>query len=182
MRRFLAIDEPEIVHLMNYWKWCRALKTPGSSHKLVLEMQCEWLSQRDRDQVAFQLEVVDAVVAVSDHVAATFRSAFPNYPGIVAVVGNGVDVSHFRPVERLAAETRRVILFVGRVSPEKGIHTLVEAFSEVAARFPDVELRIAGPYSPLPVDFVNSLSSDPRVIALNRFYNQWQVQLSGTTR
>ena len=161
---------------MNYWKWCRELKAAGSSHRLVLEMQCEWLSQRDRDQVARQLKVVDAVVAVSDHIARTFRSAFPDYPGVVATVGNGVDVSYFRPSEQRASastRTRRVILFVGRVSPEKGLHTLIEAFSEVAARFADVELRIAGPHSPLPVDFVTSLSSDPRVTALSRFYDRW---------
>lgn len=174
IRRYLAVDQPEIIHLMNYWKWCRTLKKPGSPHGLVLEMHCEWLSQHDRDAVAHQLEVVDAVVAVSDHIVGTFRSTFPDYPGIVATVGNGVDVSRFRPGTRAssAGGRRRVILFVGRVSPEKGIHTLVEAFADVAARFPDVDLRIAGPYSPLPLDFVTSLSSDPRVLALNRFYDQ----------
>lgn len=175
VRRYLADDRPDIVHLMNYWKWCRALKPSGSSHRLVLEMQCEWLSQRDRDQVAWQLEVVDAVVAVSNHVARTFRTAFPDYPGIVATAGNGVDVSHFRPGERadLPSGRRRVILYVGRISPEKGIHTLLKAFDEVATRFSDVELRIAGPDWPLTVDFVTSLSSDPRVTDLCRFYDQW---------
>lgn len=176
VRRYLAVDQPDIVHLMNYWTWCRELKAASSSHRLVLEMQCEWLSQRDRDQVARQLKVVDAVVAVSDHIARTFRSAFPDYPGVVATVGNGVDVSYFRPSEQRASastRTRRVILFVGRVSPEKGLHTLIEAFSEVAARFADVELRIAGPHWPLSVDFLTSLSSDPRVTALSRFYDRW---------
>ncbi|TIM10724.1 glycosyltransferase family 4 protein [Mesorhizobium sp.] len=176
VRRYLAVDQPDIVHLMNYWAWCRELKAASSSHRLVLEMQCEWLSQRDRDQVARQLKVVDAVVAVSDHIASTFRSAFPDYPGVVATVGNGVDVSYFRPSEQRASastRTRHVILFVGRVSPEKGLHTLIEAFSEVATRFADVELRIAGPHSPLPADFLTSLSSDPRVTALSRFYDRW---------
>jgi glycosyltransferase involved in cell wall biosynthesis len=174
VRRYLAVDQPDIVHVMNYWAWCRELKAANSSHRLVLEMQCEWLSQRDHAQVARQLKVVDAVVAVSDHIATTFRSAFPDYPGVVATVGNGVDVSYFRPSEqRASTRTRRVILFVGRVSPEKGLHTLIEAFSEVAAKFADVELRIAGPHSPLPLDFLTSLSSDPRVTALSRFYDRW---------
>ena len=95
--RRIARDRPDIVHVMNYWPWCRELKAPGSSHRLVLEMQCEWLSQHDRGAVGHQLEVVDAVVAVSDHIARTFLAAFPDFPGPVTTVGNGVDVSHFKP-------------------------------------------------------------------------------------
>jgi glycosyltransferase involved in cell wall biosynthesis len=176
VRRHLDRDGPTLVHVMNYWNWSRGLKPPGSSRRLVLEMQCEWLSQRDRKEVARQLEVVDAIVAVSDHIATTFREAFPHYPGIVATVGNGVDVDRFRPrdepIDPPVVRKRR-ILFVGRVSPEKGIHTLIEAFAEVAEKFDDVELHIAGPQWPLSPDFITSLSPDPRVAALLRFYDEW---------
>ena len=138
-------------------------------------MQCEWLSQRDRIQVAHQLEVVDAVVAVSDHIANTFRSVFPNYPGIVATVGNGVNVTHFKPRTDAAGpltKGSRKILFVGRISPEKGIHTLIEAFVEVLDKVADVELIIAGSHWTLSPDFITSLSSDSRVTALLRFYDR----------
>jgi glycosyltransferase involved in cell wall biosynthesis len=176
VRRLLDRDKPTLVHVMNYWNWSRRLKPPGSKRRLVLEMQCEWLSQRDRREVAHQIEVVDAIVAVSDHIANTFRQAFPDYRGIVATVGNGVDVERFRPrAEPFEAKgtRKRRILFVGRVSPEKGIHTLLEAFAEVAKEIDDVELHIAGPQWALSPDFITSLSSDPRVSALLRFYDQW---------
>jgi glycosyltransferase involved in cell wall biosynthesis len=175
VRRSLANDCPDLVHVMNSWNWCQGLKTTGSSPKIVLEMQCEWLSQRDHGEVARQLEVVDAVVTVSDHVRREFSAAFPSYPGIVATVGNGVDVSQFEPradPTASVAKTGRRILFVGRVSPEKGLHTLIEAFSEVADKLGDVELQLAGPRASLSLDFVTSLSSDPRVIALSRFYDR----------
>lgn len=62
----------------------------------------------------------------------TIRSAFPHYPGLVATVGNGVDVSHFSAgatgrIYRRAKPNERVILFVGRVSPERGFHTLFDS-------------------------------------------------------
>ncbi|HMQ94645.1 MAG TPA: glycosyltransferase family 4 protein [Amaricoccus sp.] len=172
--RRIASDRPDIVHVMNYWQWCRELKAPGSSHRLVLEMQCEWLSQHDRRAVGRQLEAVDAVVAVSDHIARTFLGAFPDFPGKVTTVGNGVDVDHFNPAPERGevAEKRKRILFVGRISPEKGVHTLLEAFGELADRIDDVELVIAGPQSPLPRDFLTSLSSDRQVRDLLRFYDR----------
>lgn len=171
--RRIARDRPDIVHVMNYWPWCRDLKTSEPAHRLVLEMQCEWLSQRDRDAVGHQLQVVDAVVAVSDHIAATFLSAFPAFHGPVVTVGNGVDVGHFAPgADRRGADGRQRILFVGRISPEKGVHTLLEAFADLAGRIDDVDLDIAGPYAPLSPDFLLSLSSDPTVKDLLRFYDR----------
>jgi glycosyltransferase involved in cell wall biosynthesis len=38
-----------------------------------------------------------------------------------------------------------VILFVGRISPEKGPHILVEAFSQIAKDFPEWKLKMVGP-------------------------------------
>lgn len=172
--RQITRDRADIVHVMNYWPWCRQLRAPGSSHRLVLEMQCEWLSQNDREAVGHQLDAVDAVVAVSDHIARTFRAAFPDFPGPVTTVGNGVDVSHFKPAPERAERIggRRRILFVGRISPEKGIHTLLEAFGELAGAIDDVDLDIAGPHAPLSRDFLISLSSDRQVRDLLRFYDR----------
>ena len=170
--RRIARDRPDVVHLMNYWPWCRELKAAGSSHRLVLEMHCEWLSQHDREAVAHQLEVVDAVVTVSEHIARTFLAAFPDFPGTVKTVGNGVDVEHFRPGPAGAAGKRRRLLFVRRVSPEKGVHTLLEAFGALAGRMADVDLHIAGPQVPLSREFLLSLSSDQRVRELLRFYDR----------
>lgn len=171
--RRIAHDRPDIVHVMNYWPWCREIAAAGAPHRLVLEMHCEWLSERDRAAVARQLEVVDAVATVSDHIAATFLAAFPDFPGRVATVGNGVDVARFAPDPGRPAGDggRRRLLFVGRVSPEKGVHTLLAAFAALAGRFGDVDLDIAGPDAALSRDFLVSLGSERRVQDLLRFYD-----------
>jgi glycosyltransferase involved in cell wall biosynthesis len=38
-----------------------------------------------------------------------------------------------------------VVLFIGRISPEKGPHLLVETFGKVAHEFPEWKLRLVGP-------------------------------------
>jgi glycosyltransferase involved in cell wall biosynthesis len=40
---------------------------------------------------------------------------------------------------------RRLVTFLGRVTPKKGVDVLVDAFARIAPRFPDVVLAIAGP-------------------------------------
>jgi glycosyltransferase involved in cell wall biosynthesis len=163
----------ELVHVMNYWSWCRRFRGQRHNRRVVLEMQSEWLSQMDEKQVSHELEAVDAVVAVSDHIARLFRESFPTYRGKVVTAYNGVNVEDFQPdpSRNIDGDEELPILFVGRVSPEKGIHTLIEAFAQVVARVERARLIIVGGRATLREDFIVSISSDPLVRALNRFYN-----------
>jgi glycosyltransferase involved in cell wall biosynthesis len=157
----------DIVHVMNYWGWSRHLR----GTRIVLEMQSEWLSQMNRQAVAEQLRSVSAVVAVSGHVERLFRAAFPEYRGIVSVVHNGVNTDQFRPAALPCKDTEsQRLLYVGRVSPEKGVHTLLQAFKIVAARFPRAHLDLVGGRGAMPMRLLVSLSDDPLVRALDRFY------------
>lgn len=66
----------------------------------------------------------------------------------VAVVPNGVDIPELRdraPPRPGPAEGKRVILFLSRVHPKKGLLPLVDAWSRCAKRFPEWLLAIAGP-------------------------------------
>lgn len=173
--RELKRAQVQVVHVMNYWPMCRALRRASRGAKVVLEMHSEWLSQMDRARVSRQLAAVDCVVAVSDHVAALFRAAYPEFRGSVATVHNGVDAETFRPLS-IHRTTRRQeegprLLYVGRVSPEKGVHTLIEAFGEVVLRYPGATLELVGTRNELPKRFLIGLSADPMVRALGRFYD-----------
>jgi glycosyltransferase involved in cell wall biosynthesis len=64
------------------------------------------------------------------------------------------------------------LLFVGRVSPEKGVHILIEAFAQIADQFPDAELNLAGPVISLPYEYIVGISEEPEVAALARYYEE----------
>lgn len=165
----------DVVHVMNYWSWCQRFRgeRQGCKRRIVLEMQAEWLSQMDEERVGNQLEMTDAVVAVSDHIARLFRMSFPAYRGEVVTVYNGVNVADFQPALGQNSHHDEIlpILFVGRVSPEKGIHTLIEAFAQIASKIERARLIIVGARATLREDFIVNISSDPLVRALNRFYS-----------
>lgn len=92
---------------------------------------------------------------------------------------NGVDASRFAPnpklIQRAAALRRQlgiperapVILFVGRLTRDKGIPELMEAFLQLDKQFPEVRLLLAGCFEkedPLPADIRRQLARHPHII------------------
>jgi teichuronic acid biosynthesis glycosyltransferase TuaC len=70
-------------------------------------------------------------------------------------VSNGIDTVRFHPGDRAAARAAlglpgkaRILLSIGRVSPGKGFHLLVEALPEVLGEHPDTLLIIVGEADP----------------------------------
>ncbi|MBQ1540307.1 glycosyltransferase [Candidatus Saccharibacteria bacterium] len=74
------------------------------------------------------------------------------FPVPVAAVSNGVDLSHFKPGRAEKAmyekygvpEGRPIVLYVGRVDPEKKVGVVIEAFSLVLSKVPEAMLVVVG--------------------------------------
>lgn len=92
---------------------------------------------------------------------------------------NGVDVSRFAPTPvrfRRAAELRfrfripaqaPVLLFVGRLTRDKGIPELLHAFLRLERKFPDLRLFLVGSFEdgdPLPLSLRKRLEAHPHII------------------
>jgi glycogen synthase len=87
------------------------------------------------------LEQADAVIAVSDAARGDILDHFSVEPSRVHVVNNGIDVVAFAPDPQRDAMARfkidakaPYVLFVGRVTRQKGITTLVEAIPHLDPR------------------------------------------------
>lgn len=94
--------------------------------------------------------VAKAWVAKSESEAAAIRAR--RLPGLVRVIPNGVDPARYAtpgdPAPLLerhpALRDRRVLLFLSRLHPKKGLAILLAAWRSLAARFPDWTLLVAG--------------------------------------
>lgn len=92
----------------------------------------------------------EAVVAVSRALASKMEElGVPR--ARVHVVRNGVDSSLFFPRDRQGerralgvAREARVVLFVGRLEPQKGLRELLDAFERVRVHVPEAMLAVAG--------------------------------------
>ncbi|WP_340313186.1 glycosyltransferase family 4 protein [Rhizorhabdus argentea] len=82
----------------------------------------------------------DVVLAVSSFTRDRLISDFGVARERIRLVTSGVDLDRFQP----CAASEPFILSVGRLIERKGFDRLVDAFALVAAKFPEVRLRIAG--------------------------------------
>jgi glycosyltransferase involved in cell wall biosynthesis len=133
---------PHYVELLSFvrrvcnTKVCFHLGLPGTNSSFIMKA-----AQRK----------IDIGVAPSYHTAESW-SATGWIADRLHVVANGVDTNRFQPrSDNLALRSKYgidadslVVAYVGRLVPEKGIGTLLQAFSAVSRRFPNAKLVLAG--------------------------------------
>lgn len=170
----LRTQKCDIVHIHNFSQLVPVIRFLNPSIKIVLHMHCEWLTQLDRTMIEKRLEKVDSIIGCSEYITNKIRNTFPQYAEQCRTVYNGVDTDRFynNNGKRTARGIRgKRLLFVGRVSPEKGVHVLLEAFRNVIERYPDTELEIVGPQGIPPFGSIVGLSDERRIKELARFYS-----------
>jgi glycosyltransferase involved in cell wall biosynthesis len=130
-----------------------------------------WLEAAARATEAASYRGADAVIAVSDAVATHVRAS-GGHPATVHVVPNGVALGRYDDPAGGAAIRARlglggapVIGFVGSFKPWHGMGFLLDVFTELAARRPDVRLLAVGegPERAALVDRVAALGLGDRV-------------------
>lgn len=193
LRRILHRDKFDIVHAMTPKAGlvgmasarlagvpARIYTLPGlpaetaTGFKRVILVQAERLACR----------CADRVFAVSDSLRETIARCGIWPKNRIEVLGAGtccgVDAVRFsrRPDLVDAGRARRqtlgipegsvVIGFIGRLVYEKGIHTIVDAFTEIAARRSDIRLLLLGDYEPhrgeVPKRTIEQIQSHPGII------------------
>jgi glycosyltransferase involved in cell wall biosynthesis len=86
-------------------------------------------------------------IAASQVIQKAIATQYPAASSRIRVIHNAIDTSIFSPGSPAKSERKeKVILYVGRIHPEKGIHLLLEAFLMLSQKKSTVKLRIIGPY------------------------------------
>jgi glycosyltransferase involved in cell wall biosynthesis len=180
----LRSQQCDVVHILNFPEFASAIRWLNPTIKIVLHMQCEWLTQLDRGAIAQYLQSIDLIVGCSDYITNKIRQQFPQFANRCQTINNGVDVERFANLIKAENKQKtpnriKQLLYVGRAIPEKGIHVLLEAFQKVVDRDPNVQLKIVGQTGLTPYEFVIALSDDPKVSELESFYKRgWKNYLS----
>lgn len=158
-KKFDLVDFPEwggegYVHLLNRTDRSLPVAVVQLHSPLVMFAHTMQWPETDSDfyRVGTQMEstsvrLADAVYSSSECAIEWCRKYYGLNRKDVPVIHTGVDTNVFAP-QSVKKEERPTVIFVGRLSRNKGIEDLVEACCLVARDLPDVQLRILGNQQP----------------------------------
>lgn len=164
----------DIAHLHTLPQFAPIIKSLNPGIRIILHMHGEELTQADRRMVDRKLRKVDSVIGCSEFVTEKIRHSYPWLDGRCQAIPMGVDPDHFCSGDNPSiarADNIKRLLYVGRVSPEKGLHVLLDAFQEVIKHHPQAQLEIVGSDWVMPPDQLVDLCDDPKLSDLKKFYS-----------
>jgi glycosyltransferase involved in cell wall biosynthesis len=171
----------DVVLVHNFLQFASVIKLFNPSATICLSMHCEWLTQFATAVSERRLQKVDLITGCSDYITEGIKTRFPAIAARCHTVHDGVDTDRFCPasdvLEAKVGPAR--LLYVGRLSPEKGVHVLIQAFKILAKSRPTLQLDlIGGPY-PQPYLYLAPDPNDQVIASLEPFYGN---QLSEMVR
>ncbi len=175
--RALSAESPDVIHIQNYGQSAAIFRRHCPDARIVVHLHDTCVAQVGEALAKRALGQADLVVTCSAYVARTVSAAHPWLKVPVAAINNGVDVAEFQPREAPATPHGELkIAYVGRLSPEKGVHVLMEAFNTVIEQAPQARLMLVGGASMFAYSTVKLFKRDPHWAAIFGFYGSNPAQ------
>jgi glycosyltransferase involved in cell wall biosynthesis len=163
----------DLIHLVNLSQFAPLLHAFNPRAKLLLHMHSLWLTLQEPQIIKRRLKRVTSILSCSDFVTKKIRAALPEFSSRAHTLYNGVDTERFCPSPPGPSQDPRGprIVFASRVSPEKGLHVLLDAFAIVAKRHARAQLEIIGACEEFLLAVLPTVASAEEVSRLTRFYD-----------
>ena len=165
----------------NFLQFASIIKLFNPSVKICLSMHCEWLTQFATPASECRLRKVDLIIGCSNYITEKISTRFPAVAGRCHTVYDGVDTDRFCPASDVPALNGGParLLYVGRLSPEKGVHVLIQAFKILAENRPTLQLDLVGGAYTQRYLYLAPDPNDQAIASLEPFYGK---QLSDMVR
>ncbi|MBD6619310.1 glycosyltransferase family 4 protein [Komarekiella sp. 'clone 1'] len=181
----IQAQQCDVIHMNIVFQYVPLMRAYNPQAKIVLHIHSDFLPLFDPVMVEQCLKSVDLVIGCSNYLTNQVRKYLPHIKS--QTIYNGVDIHHFTAHNhnKKAKKTDiKQILFVGRISPEKGVHVLIDAFNKVVSHYPQVQLKLVGSENAL-VPWYTLDREDPQIQNLLPYYqgsyrSQLQNRLTST--
>ncbi|MFG6117166.1 glycosyltransferase family 4 protein [Halobacillus sp. MO56] len=152
-------EKYDLIHIFNRPRLVSAVRELAPDSKIVLSMHNDMFKPEkiDPEEGAAAVRKVDKIITISNYIGDTIKGFFPEAAPKLQTIYSGVDLDRFLPSyspeagklrNRIRKEnnltSKKVILFAGRLSPNKGIDVLIRAIPDLAKKHKDIALVIMG--------------------------------------
>ncbi|GAX91998.1 glycosyltransferase family 4 protein [Effusibacillus lacus] len=149
----------DVIHVFNRPKNVPIYAKAAPKSRFVLSLHNEMFAKEkiSAKEAEEAIRSVRTIMTVSDYIGRTIVKRFPSAKNKVRTVYSGADLSTFIPVwskegirirekvrKKIGAEGKKIILFVGRLSANKGPHILIKSLKYLLNKHKDVVLVIVG--------------------------------------
>lgn len=157
--RFVARERFDVIHAHDWMTFAAGVAAKRASgrplvvhvHALEFDRSGENVDQRVYDIERYGMENADLVVAVSYRTRQTIITRYGIDPARVRVLHNGViELPQGVAIRKIPVFEEKLVVFLGRVTMQKGPEYFVDAAARVARVFPQVRFVMAGTGDMLP--------------------------------
>jgi alpha-maltose-1-phosphate synthase len=123
------------------------------------------------------VESADKVIAVSEGMRRDILEVYDVDPQKVVVVHNGVDLAKYRPSDAVDVRAKYglddpYVLFVGRISRQKGIDVLLDAADKLESNVKVVLAATSADTEELGAELVERVGDNPRLVWINEMVEE----------
>ena len=157
--QFLASNSFDIIHIFNRPRLVMPVRNVAPQSKIILSMHNDMfnLDKIEPSEAQAAIEEVSTIITISDYVGKVIRNLYPQASSKLRTIYSGVDSERFLPGHHSKMESirnrlrkehgledKKVILFAGRLSANKGVDRLIRALPLLSKKFKNLALVIVG--------------------------------------
>ncbi len=156
---FLETNSFDLIHIFNRPRLVLPIREKAPRSRMILSMHNDMFKREkiDPEEARQAIGELDKIITISNYIGDEIVRLFPEAEPKIQTIYSGVDLDQFVPHysekgrrirasmrQQYELESKKVLLFAGRLSPNKGADVLLNAMGELAKEHPDIALVLVG--------------------------------------
>ncbi|MDQ0187169.1 glycosyltransferase family 4 protein [Cytobacillus sp. FSL R5-0569] len=156
---YLKNNTFDLIHIFNRPRLVLPIREVAPNSRLILSMHNDMFKREkiDTEEAQKAIDQLDKIITISNYIGNEIVKLYPDAQPKIQTIYSGVDLERFVPTysvkgQRIRAsmrqkhklESKKVILFAGRLSVNKGADILLRSMLDLAKKHPNAALVLMG--------------------------------------
>ncbi len=149
----------DVIHIFNRPLLVAPVRAVAPQSRLILSMHNDMFKREkiSPEEANEAVQQVDKIITISNYIGQSIQQDYPESAPKLKTIYSGVDLNQFVPASTSQGkkyrnqvrkehnlESKKVIMFAGRLSANKGVDVLLEAMPALAKKHSDIALVLVG--------------------------------------